>query len=134
MLKAGVSKSTGKVFTPAKKYEYDVAYPKILSTYDDFWKDTKFYDIKHRFIIIPKAELIEDLQDSEYINDVSLFKLAEEFWLSAASDFERKMKSVEGINRDNRELIATMTKIYDFSVSEAVEKVSIYQEFVKKYF
>lgn len=69
-------------------------------------------------------------EDEDYDYEV-LFKAREEFWLSAASEFEENLKFVEGVDR---QLIATMATIYDISVSEAVEKVSIYQEFAKKYF
>ncbi|MGD1809578.1 hypothetical protein ACP6PL_29660 [Dapis sp. BLCC M126] len=128
MLKVGVNE-TGKVFTPKKKYGYDVGCPKILSTKERIWKEAKFDDIRDRFIIIPTVEFIEHFDvDYDY---TPLFKAREEFWLSAASEFEQNLKLVEGVNR---QLIAMMAAIYDISVSEAVDKVSIYQEFVKKYF
>ncbi|GGA08286.1 hypothetical protein [Okeania sp. KiyG1] len=130
MLKVGVN-STGKVFTPKKKYEFDVGCPKILSTKEYIWKDAKFNNIKDRFVIIPAVEFIKFINEDEDYDYEVLFKAREKFWLSAASEFEENLKFVEGVDR---QLIATMATIYDISVSEAVEKVSIYQEFVKKYF
>ncbi|MDJ0555449.1 MAG: hypothetical protein QNJ68_13600 [Microcoleaceae cyanobacterium MO_207.B10] len=130
MLKVGVT-STGKVFTPKKKDEYDVGCPKILSTKEYIWKDANFADIRDRFIIIPAVEFVQFIYEEEDYDSEVLFKAREEFWLSAASEFEENLKFVEGVYR---QLIATMAIIYNISVSEAVEKVSIYQEFVKKYF
>ncbi|NES01410.1 MAG: hypothetical protein F6K22_00230 [Okeania sp. SIO2F4] len=100
-----------------------------MSTKERIWKEAKFDHIRDRFIIIPTVEFIEDFDvDYDY---TPLFKAREEFWLSAASEFEQNLKLLEGVNR---QLIATMASIYDISVSEAVDKVSIYQELVKKYF
>lgn len=130
MLRVGI-RSTGYVSTPKRKDDYDIGCPKIISTSDtseQFWR--KLDDIKDRFIIIPTDP--ENYLYTDYDYDYeSLFKAREEFWLSAASKFEENLKLVEGTDRN---LIATMATVYDIPMSEAIDKVSIYREFVEKYF